>query len=69
MSSQINRRKFLIYSSTALGSSVLLKACGNPDTAVEAGSEVTGSAANAGETIKVGILHSLSGTMAISETT
>lgn len=34
-----------------------------------AATAVVGSAANAAETIKVGVLHSLSGTMAISETT
>ncbi|MGK7891195.1 MAG: urea ABC transporter substrate-binding protein [Leptolyngbyaceae cyanobacterium] len=64
MSSQVSRRKFLLYSSTALGASVLLKACGNPDAASQGD-----AAGSAGDTIKVGILHSLSGTMAISETT
>ena len=54
----LGRRKFLVYSSAALGSSILLKACG--DNSATSGS---------GDTIKVGILHSLSGTMAISETT
>ena len=38
-------------------------------TAVAAGMAVTASVAQAADTIKVGILHSLSGTMAISETT
>lgn len=37
--------------------------------AIAAGMAVTATAAQAAETIKVGILHSLSGTMAISETT
>ena len=37
--------------------------------AIAAGMAVTATAAQAADTIKVGILHSLSGTMAISETT
>jgi len=59
--SQLNRRKFLTYSSAALGTSLLLKACG--------GVQETTEGQRGEETIKVGILHSLSGTMAISETT
>ncbi|MEM9980750.1 MAG: transporter substrate-binding protein, partial [Cyanobacteria bacterium P01_D01_bin.2] len=69
---RINRRKFLVYGSTAVGTSVLLKACGSSsepaDTAAPA-AEGDAPAAADGDTIKVGILHSLSGTMAISETT
>lgn len=62
MTTQFNRRKFLIYGSAALGSSVLLKACANnTQTSTPADSSAGGN------TIKVGILHSLSGTMAISE--
>ncbi|BAZ88797.1 MULTISPECIES: urea ABC transporter substrate-binding protein [Cylindrospermopsis] len=62
MTTQFNRRKFLIYGSAALGSSVLLKACANnTQTSTPADSPAGGN------TIKVGILHSLSGTMAISE--
>lgn len=57
---RLSRRKFLLYSSAGLGTSVLLKSCV---------SENTPSADNEKTTIKVGILHSLSGTMAISETT
>jgi len=73
MSMQFNRRKFLVYGSAALGTSMLLKACGSAPTdtteapAAEGGAEAP--AAASGDTIKVGILHSLSGTMAISETT
>ncbi len=68
MGSQMNRRRFLIYSSAALGASVFLKACGGGGT--DTTTESTSSpAAGGGDTIKVGILHSLSGTMAISETT
>ena len=71
---RINRRKFLVYGSTAVGTSILLKACGSgsepaADTAAPAGDDTTVAASADGDTIKVGILHSLSGTMAISETT
>lgn len=65
MSKQFRRREFLILSSTAAGT-ILLKACtsGSSDTA----SSPSGASGGAsGDTIKVGILHSLSGTMAISE--
>lgn len=73
--SQLGRRRFLIYSGATLGVSVLLKACGetptNTGTPTESAAPTTESspAASSGETIKVGLLHSLSGTMAISETT
>ena len=61
MGKQFNRRKFLLYSSATIGTSLLLKACGN-DSPNE-----SPTATNSNDTIKVGILHSLSGTMAISE--
>ncbi|MBE9043785.1 transporter substrate-binding protein, partial [Pleurocapsales cyanobacterium LEGE 10410] len=63
--SQLGRRKFLLYGSTGILASLLLKGCGagGGDTAADA----DGAASEDG--IKVGILHSLSGTMAISETT
>ncbi|MFN6516010.1 MAG: urea ABC transporter substrate-binding protein [Nostoc sp. CreGUA01] len=69
MTKEFNRRKFLIYGSASFTSSIFLKACANntpvaTETAPPAASPV---AAATGETIKVGILHSLSGTMAISE--
>lgn len=69
MSKQFNRRKFLLYSSATLGTSLLLKACGNDsptatDTVTNGSSD---TATDSSSTIKVGILHSLSGTMAISE--
>ena len=76
MSSQFSRRKFLLYGSATLGTSILLKACasspapGESPSASTSASPSTGastSAAPAGDAIKVGILHSLSGTMAISE--
>ena len=53
----IDRRKFLVYGSASLGTAMLLKACGIP----------TETTTTSTESIKVGILHSLSGTMAISE--
>ena len=54
----------------AAGASVFLKSCASDggDTASEAGSDSVSSDSGEGP-IKVGILHSLSGTMAISETT
>ena len=73
MSKRFGRRKFVLYGSATLGTSLLLKACGSsPTTTTEspvAGSSPAAStvAAGGGDTIKVGILHSLSGTMAISE--
>jgi urea transport system substrate-binding protein len=71
MRKQFNRRKFLIYGSLTFGSSFFLKACANnsPIATVTPAVLPTASpaAATAGATIKVGILHSLSGTMAISE--
>ncbi|ERN39947.1 urea ABC transporter, urea binding protein [Rubidibacter lacunae KORDI 51-2] len=71
---RLGRRKFLIYGSAAMGTSFLLKACGNGEQAAPGSESGTASgapdaASGSGDTIKVGILHSLSGTMAISETT
>jgi urea transport system substrate-binding protein len=77
--SRLGRRRFIIFGSATLGTSLLLKACGSsPSTQTENSggstaptSEAGGesAASGGGDTIKVGILHSLSGTMAISETT
>jgi urea transport system substrate-binding protein len=67
MSRKINRRKFLVYSSATIGSSILLKACTNDTPTATNSPGSTSTTATAGDTIKVGILHSLSGTMAISE--
>jgi len=75
MARQFNRRKFLVYGSAAWGTSILLKACAtNSSTTTEASPTASASPAastvsssGGGDTIKVGILHSLSGTMAISE--
>jgi urea transport system substrate-binding protein len=72
----MNRRKFIVYGSAALGVSSLIKACApattttTPATTAATTAAATSAAtpaAASGDTIKVGILHSLSGTMAISE--
>lgn len=63
MAKGFGRREFLIMGSVASGS-VLLKAC-TPGNQTDGGNTSNGSPS--GDTIKVGILHSLSGTMAISE--
>jgi urea transport system substrate-binding protein len=71
MTRSFGRRKFLVYGSAALGTSMLLKACASAPEGTEspAAESPAGEspAAASGDTIKVGILHSLSGTMAISE--
>lgn len=74
MAKRLGRRKFLLYTSAALGGSVLLKACGTPSSDTTSQNpaetpETVSPAPASGDTIKVGILHSLTGTMAISETT
>ncbi|MEL6602731.1 MAG: urea ABC transporter substrate-binding protein [Cyanobacteria bacterium J06614_10] len=68
---RLGRRKFLVYGTAAAGASVLLKACAPEEEAAttEASGEAASTSAADGDVIKVGILHSLSGTMAISETT
>jgi urea transport system substrate-binding protein len=71
MTRLFGRRKFMVYGSAALGASMLLKACA-PSTTTTTSSPATdaspaASPAATGDGIKVGILHSLSGTMAISE--
>ncbi len=82
MAKRYSRRKFILYGSAALGTSVFLKACNGsapnspqttevapatPASPVAASPTASPVAAASGDTIKVGILHSLSGTMAISE--
>lgn len=71
MSNGLGRRKFLLYGSAALGTSLLLKACNSSPTPPSSTTATPGASpvAAGGDAIKVGILHSLSGTMAISETT
>ncbi|MFH7030832.1 MAG: urea ABC transporter substrate-binding protein [Heteroscytonema crispum UTEX LB 1556] len=74
MPRRFNRRQFLVYGSASLSASIFLKACTNnsptnttenPPPASSLGASPV--AATSGDTIKVGILHSQSGTMAISE--
>lgn len=72
MSRQFDRRKFLLYGSAALSTSILLKGCGGGEetsSKIESPSPISTppTPLTTGDTIKVGILHSLSGTMAISE--
>ncbi|MGL5834738.1 MAG: urea ABC transporter substrate-binding protein [Waterburya sp.] len=76
--SDFGRRKFILYGSTGVLASLLLKGCApgggektETPTAPEGGAEPAAEETQAGskDGIKVGILHSLSGTMAISETT
>ena len=75
MASQFGRRRFIILGGAGIAGTMLLKACTNPastPTASPSASPTTESPSTApvaasGNTIKVGILHSLSGTMAISE--
>jgi urea transport system substrate-binding protein len=77
MTRGLGRRKFLLYGSAAFGGSLFLKACGNDNTSTTDTSTTSSpspspnntTASSGGGTIKVGLLHSLSGTMAISETT
>ncbi|MEM6451134.1 MAG: urea ABC transporter substrate-binding protein [Cyanobacteria bacterium P01_D01_bin.105] len=67
---KLGRRKFIAFSTAAAGASVLLNACGGgSEPAAETGSDAAPAAAGGDDVITVGILHSLSGTMAISETT
>lgn len=68
MTRQFGRRKLLVYGSAAFGTSLLLKACTSSNPAPESSPTASSAASTSGgDTIKVGILHSLSGTMAISE--
>ena len=65
----LSKRQFLL---SAICSTFLLFGCGQKsgEQAAQSGASDAASAAAAasGDTIKVGVLHSLSGTMAISET-
>ena len=68
MTRPFKRRDFLFMGS-ALAGSLLLKSCSGSPNGTEASPSGSASpaASGGGETVKVGILHSLSGTMAISE--
>ncbi len=72
MRKRFNRRNFFIYTVSAFGTSFLLKACTNNSQVSTENSTESPTISPVAETtnsktIKVGILHSLSGTMAISE--
>jgi urea transport system substrate-binding protein len=76
MANQFGRRRFIILGGAGVAGTMLLKACTNPGstptTSSSASPDTSASPSSApvaanGNTIKVGILHSLSGTMAISE--
>jgi urea transport system substrate-binding protein len=58
-----NRRTTFLALSATLGMATLTAACGSSGSTAAAG----GGADTSGSTVKVGVLHSLSGTMAISE--
>lgn len=68
MTQPFKRREFILMGS-ALAGSLLLKSCGGSPSTTEPSpsGSASPSAAASGDGIKVGILHSLSGTMAISE--
>ncbi len=67
MNNKFGRREFLLFGSTIAGS-LLLKSCATAPTPVASTAPGTStSSAPAGDVIKVGILHSLTGTMSISE--
>ncbi len=69
MTHKFRRREFLLLGSATAGS-LLLKSCATaPPSASVSPTSAAGTAAPAvsGNTVKVGILHSLTGTMAISE--
>jgi urea transport system substrate-binding protein len=69
MNNKFGRREFLFFGSTIAGS-LLLKSCATapaPTTSASTAPGASTSASVGGDVIKVGILHSLTGTMAISE--
>ncbi|HZG78420.1 MAG TPA: transporter substrate-binding protein, partial [Paenibacillus sp.] len=63
----MKRRLSMLLSGVATAAIALTACATGASTTTENGTGGTTSASEAGETIKVGILHSLSGTMAISE--
>lgn len=71
MTKKLRRREILIFGASAAGS-LLLKSCTPPNATTNSPSPsapptASSPAPTAGDGIKVGILHSSSGTMAISE--
>ncbi|WP_309120107.1 urea ABC transporter substrate-binding protein [Paenibacillus sp.] len=62
------KRRLSMLSSTFVAAAMVLTACATgASTTTESGTGGSATSGETGETIKVGILHSLSGTMAISE--
>lgn len=64
MKTRLKKRAFVLFSSILVGS-LVLTGCSSSGTSSPGGSS---SGTTSGDTIKVGVLHSLSGTMSISET-
>ena len=56
------------FLATAMMGTIALTGCSKPAEKAETATSEPTAAVSSGDTIKVGILHSLSGTMAISET-
>ncbi|MGK7921250.1 MAG: urea ABC transporter substrate-binding protein [Trichodesmium sp.] len=67
MVNQINRRKFLINSTIGISAFLWIKSCQNQQKSTSKNIQADFTEINQQEIIKVGILHSLTGTMAISE--
>lgn len=66
---EIGRRRFLTYGTVAASTSLFLKGCASPkDVSTASNDQDSDREEEEDGVIKVGILHSLSGTMAISET-
>ena len=66
MSNKFGRREFLFFGS-AIAGSLLLKSCATAPTPSASTAPGASTSTPAGDVIKVGILHSLTGTMSISE--
>lgn len=65
MKTRLKKRAFVLFSSILVGS-LVLTGCSSSGTSSPGGS--SSGSSTSGDTIKVGVLHSLSGTMSISET-
>ncbi|MGB3508793.1 MAG: urea ABC transporter substrate-binding protein [Microcoleaceae cyanobacterium] len=62
-----NRRQFLIKSAASLSTTLLLKACSNNQESTGENIQANQENSSTKNIIKIGILHSLTGTMAMSE--
>lgn len=63
----LNRRKFIKYSSLALGSSVLAACSGGGQPSAQSPNSDASPAASGGDGIKIGVMYSTTGTIAIVE--